>query len=211
MDILLQTVSLPNDSLFANQLVDVRECLSVVITEASHDSYSIRKRYMSLYRAVSSPLDHSKRFTLSPPPGRPVHSDTNSASPRSILARQQLRAKTKSLTFPPLSIARYSFIQLSQQGRHWRERKCPIFEKVDKGIRTRAHLIVSPAFYNGGYGAPRMAEDIFFLSCFTLVYHYQHLYLLLIFQTCVKKYMKNETCQTGTCKTILGQTFINQW
>ena len=44
------------------------------------------------------------------------------------LVRQQLRAKTKSLTFPPLSIARYSFIQLSQQGRQWRERKCQIFE-----------------------------------------------------------------------------------
>ena len=37
---------------------------------------------------------------------------------------------TKSLTFPPLSIARYSFIQLSQLGRQWRERKCPIFETV---------------------------------------------------------------------------------
>ena len=48
-----------------------------------------------------------------------------SASPGSILARQQLRAKTKSLTFPPLSIARYSFIQLSEQGRQWRERKMP--------------------------------------------------------------------------------------
>ena len=47
-------------------------------------------------------------------PGRPVHSDTNSASPGSILSRQQLRATTKSLTFPPLSIARYSFIQLSR-------------------------------------------------------------------------------------------------
>ena len=45
--------------------------------------------------------------------GRPVHSYTNSASPGSILARQQLHAKTKSLTFPPASIARYSFIQLS--------------------------------------------------------------------------------------------------
>ena len=42
------------------------------------------------------------------------------------IARQQLRAKAKSLTFPPLSIARYSFIQLSEQGRQWRERKCPI-------------------------------------------------------------------------------------
>ena len=39
-----------------------------------------------------------------------------SASPGSILGRQQLRATTKSLTFPPLSIARYSFIQLSQPG-----------------------------------------------------------------------------------------------
>ena len=56
-----------------------------------------------------------------------------SASPGSILARQQLRAKTKSLTFPPLSIARYSFIQLSQQGCQWSERKCPIFETVPKG------------------------------------------------------------------------------
>ena len=69
---------------------------------------------MFLYSAVSGPLDRSKRFTLFASPGRPVHSDTNSASPGSILARQQLRAKTKSLTFPPLSIARYSFIQLSR-------------------------------------------------------------------------------------------------
>ena len=66
-----------------------------------------------LYSAVSSPLDRSKRFTRVAHPDRPVHSDTNSASPGSILAMQQLRAKTKSLTCPPLSIARYSFIQLS--------------------------------------------------------------------------------------------------
>ena len=32
-----------------------------------------------------------------------------SASPGSILAMLQLRVKTKSLAFPPLSIARYSF------------------------------------------------------------------------------------------------------
>ena len=61
-----------------------------------------------------------------------VHSDTNSTSPGSILARQQLRAKNKSLTFPPLSIARYTFIQLSQLGRQCRERKCPIFGTVAK-------------------------------------------------------------------------------
>ena len=39
------------------------------------------------------------RYTFCPPPpGRPVHSDTNSASPGSILAMQQLHANTKSLT-----------------------------------------------------------------------------------------------------------------
>ena len=34
-----------------------------------------KKKGMVLYSAVSSPLDRSKRFTLSSP-GRPVHSDT---------------------------------------------------------------------------------------------------------------------------------------
>ena len=55
-----------------------------------------------------------------------------SASPGSILVMQQLRATTKSLTFPPLSMARFSFIQLSRQGRQWREGKCPIFQTVAK-------------------------------------------------------------------------------
>ena len=63
-----------------------------------------------------------------------------SASPGSILAMQQLCATTKSLTFPPLSIARYSFIQLSQQGRQWREGKCPIFQTVAKGDSNSGSL-----------------------------------------------------------------------
>ena len=42
------------------------------------------------------------------PPLADLHSDTNSASPGSILAKQHLLATTKSLTFPPLPIARYS-------------------------------------------------------------------------------------------------------
>ena len=46
-------------------------------------------------------------------PGRSVHSDNNSASLGSILAMQQLR-NDYSVTFPPLPIARYSFIQLSR-------------------------------------------------------------------------------------------------
>ena len=38
-------------------------------------SFAYKKKGMVLYSAVSSPLDRSKRFTLSSP-GRPVHSDT---------------------------------------------------------------------------------------------------------------------------------------
>ena len=69
--------------------------------------------YKVSFYIAQCPLDRSKRFTLFASPDRPVHSDTNSASPGSILVRQQLRAKTKSLTCPPLSIARYSFISLT--------------------------------------------------------------------------------------------------
>ena len=58
-----------------------------------------------LYSTISRPSERSKRFTRFALPDRPVHSDTNSASPGSILAMQQLRATTKSLTFPPLFIA----------------------------------------------------------------------------------------------------------
>ena len=86
---------------------------------------------------------------------RPVHSGTNSASLESILARQQLRAKTKSLTFPPLSIARYSFIQLSQQGRQWREGKCPIFQTVAKCDSNPGSLDCEPGVLPLSYRASR--------------------------------------------------------
>ena len=98
----------------------------------NHFTYLKGKRVF-LYSAVSSPLDHSKRFTLFALPGRPVHSDTNSASPGTILAMLQLRAKTKSLTFPPLSIARYSFIQLSQLGASMARTKMPNLRNGNKG------------------------------------------------------------------------------
>ena len=77
-----------------------------------------------------------------------------SASPGRILARQQFRANTKSLTFPPLSIARYSFIQLSQQGRQWRERKCPIFEMVAKGDSNQGSLDCESGVLPLSYRAP---------------------------------------------------------
>ena len=50
-------------------------------------------------------------------PDRPVKSDTNSASLGSILAMQQLCAKTIHSIFPLLSVAMYSFVQLSELGR----------------------------------------------------------------------------------------------
>ena len=37
---------------------------------------AVKVKGMFLSSAVSSTLDRSKRFTLHPPPGRPVHSDT---------------------------------------------------------------------------------------------------------------------------------------
>ena len=108
-----------------------------------------------VYSAVSSPLDRSKRFTLFASPGRPVHSDTNSAPPGSILVGQQLRAKTKSLTCPPLYIASYSFILLSQLGPQWKERKCPIFETVAKGDSNPGSLDCVSGILPLSYRAPR--------------------------------------------------------
>ena len=77
-----------------------------------------------------------------------------SASPGSILAMQQLRAMTKSLTFPPLSIARYSFIQLSRHGRQWREGKCPIFQTVAKGDSNPGSLDCESGILPLSYRAP---------------------------------------------------------
>ena len=68
---------------------------------------------------------------------------------------QQLRATTKSLTCPPLSIARYSFIQLSQQGRQWRERKCPIFDTVAKQDSNAGSLGCESGILPLSYRAPR--------------------------------------------------------
>ena len=77
-----------------------------------------------------------------------------SASPGSILAMQQLRANTKTLTFPPLSIARYSFIQLSRQGRQRREGKCPIFQTVAKGDSNPGSLDCESGIPPLSYRAP---------------------------------------------------------
>ena len=69
---------------------------------------------MFLYSAVSSPLARSKRFTLHPP------ADLFIPAPTRLLweafSHAAYCAKT-SITFSPLSIARWSFIQLSELGR----------------------------------------------------------------------------------------------
>ena len=95
------------------------------------------------------------------PPGRPDHSDINSASPGSILTMQQLRSTTKSLTFPPLSIARFSFKQLSQLGRQWRERKYPIFETVAKGDSNPGSLDCESGILPLSYRTPYLATLLY--------------------------------------------------
>ena len=74
-------------------------------------------------------------------PGRPVHSDTNSASLGGILGMQQLCATIIHSHFQHSHTAEWTKAS-------WREQKCPNFETVAKGIRTRALSIVSPAFYH---------------------------------------------------------------
>ena len=83
-----------------------------------------------------------------------------SASPGSILAMQQLRATTKSLICPPLSIARYSFIQLNRQGRQWRAGKCPIFQTVAKGDSNPGSLDCDSGILPLSYRAPHNASSI---------------------------------------------------
>ena len=75
-------------------------------TQENHKIKRLFKKGKGSFYIAQYPVHWTaqKRFTLFASPGRPVHSDTNSASPGSILVRQQLRAKAKSLTFPPLSI-----------------------------------------------------------------------------------------------------------
>ena len=97
----------------------------------------------------------SKRFTRFALPDRPAHSDTNYASPGSIVAMQQLFTTTK-YSHLHHGIARCSFIQLSQQGRQWRERKCPIFETVAKGDSNPGSLDCESGILPLSYRAPHL-------------------------------------------------------
>ena len=102
--------------------------------------YSVDFMYEVWLHFIISPLDCSKHFTL--PTGRHVRSDINSTSLGSIQLCCNYN-EDHTFTFPPPSIARYSFIQLSEMGRRGENENA---KTVAKGIRTRAVLIASLAF-----------------------------------------------------------------
>ena len=89
------------------------------------------------------------------PPGIPVPSDTNSASPGSILATQQLRAKTSHSHFhhrlqPDIHLYRWvnwGIMERTKMPKLWHGVKGDSFETVAKGIRTRVLSTASLAFY----------------------------------------------------------------
>ena len=59
------------------------------------------KKVCFIWRSIQPVGPFKALYNFGPPPSRPVHSGTDSASPGSILATQQLRVKTKSLGFEP--------------------------------------------------------------------------------------------------------------
>ena len=74
---------------------------------------SLIKRFFKKGTLLFSPLDRSLYIS---PPGRPVHSDTNSTSLGSIQPCCNILNEDYSLTFPQQFTARYSFIKLSELG-----------------------------------------------------------------------------------------------
>ena len=115
--------------LLIRRIVFRRRCVN------THGATVNRGEIVSMYAGL---------YTL--PPGRPVHSDTNSASLGSILATQQLRAKTIHSHFHHC-LYQVLIYTAEWTGASWSERKCPNFKTVAKGIRTRALSIASPTFY----------------------------------------------------------------
>ena len=107
-----------------------------------------QKRYVFIQRSIQSVRSLKALYTL--PPGKPVHSGTNSvsASLGSIPAMHQLRAMTNHSHFhhclePGTNL--YSWVDWGIMERP----KMPKLQKVSKGrIQTRAVSIVSTAFYH---------------------------------------------------------------
>jgi len=103
------------------------------------------KKGKFLYCAVSSPQDHSKRFTLYFP-DRPVHSAPSRLLWEASSHMLQLMREGYSYTYPPLSIVRYSFIQLSEL-EQCRVKKLAQGFNTTARIRTRVHVVESTKLY----------------------------------------------------------------
>ena len=104
---------------------------------------------MILHCTVKSPLGRPKHFTSHPLPLADLFILT--CTPAQLLWEAFVHAavnlRTLSPTLPPPSIARYSFMPLSELG-HRGEKKRQALEAVSKMILTWALSIESPAFYH---------------------------------------------------------------
>ena len=97
-----------------------------------------------LYSAVSNPQDCSKRFTLYFP-DRPVQSNTMSTFLGSIQPYATISAR-RLLVHPPLFIAGYTLIQLSEL-EQCRMKKLPKVLTPQDRIQTRVLLVATPKLY----------------------------------------------------------------
>ena len=84
------------------------------------------------------------------PFGRPIQSNTNPTTLWCIQLHCYILHEDYSPTFPQQSIARYSFIQLSELG-HRGENKTQKLRNNNKGIRIQALSIKSLVFYHWGW------------------------------------------------------------
>ncbi len=93
---------------------------------------------MFLYSAVSSLLDCSKRFTRHPLADLSVPAPTR--LPWEAFSHAAIMRKDYSLTFPPLSIARYSFIQLTELGRRGENENAQTLKQQQRGFEDEPEL-----------------------------------------------------------------------
>ena len=108
-----------------------RQRFSNVITR--HDKLCVVKKKVWFYIALY-PVRWTAQSALHSPPLADLFIPTPfSASLGSILAMQQLR-NDYSLTFPPLSIARYSFIQLSRLRRREMKENAQTSKRYQRGF-----------------------------------------------------------------------------
>ena len=139
------------------------------------DFFIVKKgKCMFLHSAVSSPLDRSKRFTLFLP-WQTCSFQHQLGFSWKHSSHAAVTRIDYSLTFTQLSIVRYSFIQLSEEGCQWRERKCTIFETLAKGDSNPGSLDCESGILKLSYSAAQRSKQIF-------VVHVAHLlsYMYLV-------------------------------